>query len=345
MLDPRGRWFRVYARQVRQHPKFRALSVVELGAWLLLRSEAELRDDALFADRDEALLVLKRRAVPRASAVLSALIEARLFDETTNGVVVHDRKDHDRPNVEPEQQAHRRDHRRAEPEKSCEWCAEERWDRSVGTHGAWAPRDVVTTVDTSTVGGSGPSTVDSPQRQPQPQHTEAAPATEPQTTPHATELAGLPDEDDPVTVACRYLPNGGSMLSNADYRAAWDDLVRRFGSEWVLDEIPLAYDDLSLADRTKGWKFVKRTEMRLAERVRSEELARDKAEREAARRADAEHQRAIEAATPEQREQAAFQKAAIRIATSMRQPVPTEASEVRAFVLKHEPTFTVSVAP
>jgi hypothetical protein len=152
--------------------------------------------------------------------------------------------------------------------------------------------------------------------------------------------AGLPDYDDPVTVACRLLPNGGRMLGNAEYRAAWDDLVKRYGQEWVLDEIPLAYNAMPLADRTKGWEFFKQTEMRLAERTRAEELAAEKAKQRADRRADQAHQREIRQATPEQREQAAYQRAAIRIGLSRGIPTPTDASEVREFVMKHEPGFS-----
>ena len=53
-MSDKGRWFRVYARQVREHEKFRPMSALELGAWMALRSEAELRDKAMFADIDEA---------------------------------------------------------------------------------------------------------------------------------------------------------------------------------------------------------------------------------------------------------------------------------------------------
>lgn len=97
--DPRGRWFRVYARQVRQHPKFRDLNVTQLGAWLTLRAEAELRDSACFADRAEAILVLRRRGTPRPAAMLDGLVALVLFDVEEDGrVTVHDRADHDRPN-------------------------------------------------------------------------------------------------------------------------------------------------------------------------------------------------------------------------------------------------------
>ncbi len=60
-MSDKGRWFRVYALQLRDHPKFRSLTAVEIGAWTALRSEAELRAGAVIADRAEAILILKRR--------------------------------------------------------------------------------------------------------------------------------------------------------------------------------------------------------------------------------------------------------------------------------------------
>ena len=96
--DERGRWFRVYARSVRQHEKFRGMNLVELGAWMALRSEAELRDKAKFLDRDEAALVLRRRGGTRCLAMVDRMIEAGLFDLLEDGsIIVHDREDHDRP--------------------------------------------------------------------------------------------------------------------------------------------------------------------------------------------------------------------------------------------------------
>lgn len=97
MTDDRGRWFRVYPRMVKQHAKFRDLSGVELGAWTALRSECELRDGAAIDDQADAVLVLRRRRIPRPRAVLEGLVERRLFDVTSEGkLIVHDRDDHDR---------------------------------------------------------------------------------------------------------------------------------------------------------------------------------------------------------------------------------------------------------
>lgn len=98
MSDDRGRWFRVYPRMVKQHPKFRDLNGAELGSWMALRSECELRDGAALDDGAEAVLILRRRRVPRPRAVFDRLVELRLFDVTLEGkVLVHDRDDHDRP--------------------------------------------------------------------------------------------------------------------------------------------------------------------------------------------------------------------------------------------------------
>src|SRR5207244_12122193 len=49
--DPRGRWFRISARQIRRHPKFRGMTLTELGAWLELRVAIELKDGYLLDDR------------------------------------------------------------------------------------------------------------------------------------------------------------------------------------------------------------------------------------------------------------------------------------------------------
>lgn len=96
--DERGRWFRVYARQIRKHPKFDVLSLPELGAWLVLRSEAELRDGHALIDRDDAILVLRRRKVSRPAPLLDALLTIHLLDVQADGTItVHDREDHDRP--------------------------------------------------------------------------------------------------------------------------------------------------------------------------------------------------------------------------------------------------------
>jgi hypothetical protein len=92
---------------VRQHPKFRGLSAVQLGSWLVLRSEAELRDGHCFADRADALTALRRRHTASAARMLDGLIALTLFDVQDDGsITVHDRSDHDRqsfPSDDPDE--------------------------------------------------------------------------------------------------------------------------------------------------------------------------------------------------------------------------------------------------
>lgn len=96
--DPRGTWFRVYSRAVRQHVKFRDLTLSELGAWLVLRSEADLMQADRFADRREALLLLSRHEdVNPSGTALEKLLAVGLLDELPDGgIAIHDLADHHR---------------------------------------------------------------------------------------------------------------------------------------------------------------------------------------------------------------------------------------------------------
>ena len=222
--DPRGRWFRVYARQVRQHPKFRRLTYAELGAWTELRAAAEMLDGEPFVDRADALLVLQRREKSRTKCtrLLDRLVDVRLLDEDDRGVGIHDLEDHDRgAALDPGQQQHRRDHRRVEPTPGCEWCGIERWDRSAGTNGMWLPRGV---------------DVDSPRGPAKPSLAteERSLATE-STPPRGPMLQAseLPSESDSATLACRQLFDSGKWLGDREYVAAWEDMDRRYSAAWV----------------------------------------------------------------------------------------------------------------
>jgi hypothetical protein len=319
--DPRGRWFRVYPRQVRQHDKFRSMTAAELGSWLALRSEAELRDGFVIADRDEALLILRRRHTPKPREMLDTMLGLHLFDELADGsIAVHDRDDHDRPRYPSDDPEEVRRRKQAER------------DRKRGGDGGHevTTRDALVTRDSHE-----PRARDSQQSQ----HADTAFSLQP--AEPAPDPAGLPTADDPVTEACRLLPNGGRMLGDADYRAAFDDMVRRFSAEWVNEALTPAY--AWLVEQGKGirpWDLKRRVEWILAERVRAEEVAAAKRQSRRNGHADAEHRRRVAAATPEQREQAAYQKRAISLGLSMKVEVPTDPAEVRAFVLKHEPGFT-----
>lgn len=323
-MSDKGRWFRIYPRQVGEHDKFRDLTAVELGAWTALRCEAELRDRAVIRDRAEAVLILRRRKVTRPAATLDRLVALRLFDVDEAGrLTVHDRADHDHEEQPVEQRTHRRDHRRVEPEPDCEWCAQEKWDRSAAPHGAWSPR----TVD---VGGNVDSPhsvdVDNPREQTQPQPT--APATEAEST-------GLPGEADSATAACRMFVNGGRWLGDSEYVAAWDELDRNFSTAWVALNIQPAYTDLHTRNpKVKPWDLLRSVELRCAERARSEEREREHAAADAAR-AEATRQRVeAESATEEEKERASIIRRAIGLWIKKRptEPVPTDFDELAGWL-------------
>ena len=240
MTDDRGRWFRVYPRSIEDHPKFRPLNGVELGAWTALRSAAELRDRAMFVDRDEAVLILKRRRIARPATVLDSLIRRRLFDEDDQGRIhVHDRDDHDRSELSPEQQTHRRNHRRSEPTEGCPFCLIERWDRSIGAYGGWTPVDVGGDVDYSTSVDGG-----------LPQHAEPAPANSQQPAAPATDSTPLTlidnDEPDGYLEACRLLTY---FPKNDEFREEMTALDQEFGAEQVIDVLGQVYSQAVLGGK------------------------------------------------------------------------------------------------
>lgn len=332
-MTDKGRWFRVYPRQVGEHDKFRDLTAVELGAWLALRCEAELRDRAIIRDRAEAVLILRRRKVARPSATLDRLLALRLFDVDEAGrIAVHDRSDHDHEDQTAEQRTHRRDHRRVEPEPFCTWCLIEKWDRSVSPHGAWVARDVDVGGD---VDSPQPWNVDSPSRQTQPQRT--APATEAESTPRGPD--GLPGEADSATAACRMFLNGGRWLGDAEYVAAWDELDRTYSAAWVQPNIQPAYADLHVrSPKVKPWDLLRAVEMRCAERARSEEREREHAAADAAR-AEAERLRKkAESATEEDKRRASITRRAIGLWIKQRptEPVPTDFDELESWLTANE---------
>lgn len=146
----------------------------------------------------------------------------------------------------------------------------------------------------------------------------------------------LPNEGDAATIAARIMPGGGRWLSDREWVDAWDDLDRRFGS-WVGAEIQPTYSELSRLGRVKGWDLVKRVELRLAERVRADDLAKEKARQEADRQQAEAEQRRIDEATPEERKRAALYRKAIGLAVKAGLTVPTDPAELQAFVDKHSP--------
>jgi hypothetical protein len=326
-MSDKGRWFRIYPRQVGEHDKFRDLTAVELGAWTALRCEAELRDQATIRDRAEAVLILRRRKVTRPAATLDRLVALRLFDVDDAGrIAVHDRSDHDQEEHSPEQRSHRRDHRRVEPEPGCEWCVTEKWDRSASPHGAWVARGV-------DVGGNVDSPhsvdVDSPSKQPQPQPT--APATDAEST-------GLPSEADSATAACRLFVNGGRWLGDSEYVTAWDELDRSYSPEWVKPAIQPAFTDLHARNpKVKPWDLLRAVELRCAERARSEEREREHAAADAARAEAHRLREKAESASEEEKERASIVRRAIGLWIKKRpkEPVPTDFDELREWLTQN----------
>lgn len=316
--DPRGRWFRVYSRQVRQHPKFRDLNVTELGVWLALRAEADLRTDAAFADEADALFILRRRKTPKPAAMLERMVDLRLFDRHEDGsIAVHDRDENDRqtyPSDDPEETRRRKAEERARKAKNRD-----------GAESRTESRDVTNGHEPHAHAPSQPAS------SPQPPTNSRQPAD----APAGEILTDLPDESDPVTEACRLLPNGGQWLSDLDYRKAWDDLVRRFGDEWVLEALKLGYQSCLKRGRVRPWDLKRMTEWHLAQRNRADELAAEKAEKERIRAEAEAHQRALEEAAPEIQERAKLQQQAIRLGIELGLVVPTDPDEVRKFVMKY----------
>ncbi len=146
----------------------------------------------------------------------------------------------------------------------------------------------------------------------------------------------LPEADDPVTLACRMLPDGGRWLTDREYVAAWEDLVHRF-NDWVAEEIGPGYQDLlaSGATRVKAWDLKRAVEWRLAERNREHDLA-DAEQRRAAQKALNGH--GAKKMTSEQLEQSDLARRAVRLwmAGPKGDKVPEELGELRQWVEKRE---------
>ena len=146
----------------------------------------------------------------------------------------------------------------------------------------------------------------------------------------------LPGETDSATLACRWLLDGGRWLGDREYVAAWDDMDRRYGSAWVQAEIQPAYTAcMAKRDKVWAWDLKRMVELRCAERSRAEDRERAEAHHRREQELSEQHRRAIEAATPEQREQAKLQQQAIRIGLKLGIQVPTDPEEVQKFVMKH----------
>lgn len=311
----RGRWFRVYARSVEEHEKFRHLTAVELGAWTALRSAAELRDRAVIRDRAEAVLVLRRRRVPRPASVLDRLIELRLFEQDEGGrIIVHDRSDHDRPKAPSD-----------DPDK-----VRERVRRHRESKGNEDGNEAVTN-------GNENETI---------AHARAPNAGAGAASDSASDSEGGFGGDEADDESDEDTPEGWDA---PDAIVAYNDVTQRWPSEKVIEwlnrlsndhpEEAIA-DELAkcYADDPNLGTLLSRTDAALKldqhRRNKADERARSKAQA----KAEAPHRQREREATPEEREQAAFQKQAIRLGLQRGLPVPTDPDDVRKFVMKYGAT-------
>lgn len=298
MSDNRGRWFRVYAMQVRDHDKFRALSVVELGAWSALRSEAELRVGHVIADRAEAVVILKRRRCPRAGAVLDELIARRLFDVDPSGrITVHDREDHDRPRFPSDDP----DETRRRKQKS-------RQSRLVTQEGHDTHARALLGLGADSVSASGSD----------------------EDSGSSVETArAVPDGWDAPDAVVAYHDVTGRMPS--DTIIDWlnrlsndhpeEAIAATLAAQWATDPNP----------RT----LMSRTENALKLDVHRRTKAEERARSAAMAKALEPHVKREREATPEEREQAELQRQAIRIGFTRKLEVPTDPAEVRKFVMRY----------
>lgn len=303
--DPRGRWFRVYARQVRQHPKFRDLNVTQLGAWLVLRAEAELRDGECFTDRAEALLILRRRHTPRPAGMLDGLVALTLFDVLEDGrITVHDRADHDRQPYPSD-----------DPEKVRERVRRHRSKDSGNESGN----------DHETTGNESGN--ESPRAH---AHSGAVAGADSESVSVGND-AGARDEDDELlsdsvvayhSMTGKY-PKAGVIkwLNQLSDDHPEEAIVQVMADEYRKD------DDVST--------LIGRTETALKLDSHRREKRDKKAQADYLANLNAPHIKREREATPEEREQAKLQQQAIRIGLSMGVEVPTDPAEVRKFVMKH----------
>jgi len=295
--DPRGRWFRVYARMVGHHRKFRDLSAVELGSWTALRSECELRDGHLLTDKADARLILRRRHVPAAAKVLDRLIELHLFDVAEDGSVsVHDREDHDRPpypSDDPEKVRERVNRHRESKRNEDVTSGNEKVTTPVRARSGAGAGDPSLSVPGEGSGERVPEGWDNPD-----------------VVVAWNNITGRYPSDR----VCDWL----NRLSNDHPEEA---IIRLLAEQWASEPNPR-----TLLSRTEN-------ELKLDahRRNRAEESARNLARM----KAEEPHRRREAEATPEEIERARLQRQAISIGLHRGLPVPTDPREIRKFVMKH----------
>jgi hypothetical protein len=302
--DPRGRWFRVYARMVRQHPKFRGLNGFQLGAWLVLRSEAELRDGYCFVDRTDAIAALRRRHIASAGRMLDGLIALALFDIEDDGTItVHDRSDHDRqsfPSDDPDEVRKRVErHRRKKAGNDSNESVTNGNDKETtpvrAPSGAGAVSEVPTLEEDS----------------------------------RARDDAELPVGWDAPDAVIAYHEVTGRYPSEKVIE--W---LNRLSNDHPEEAIAQVLAEEYLDDNNLG-TLLSRTDTALKLDQHRRNKADQRARAQALAKAEAPHREREREATPEEREQAKLQQQAIRIGLTKGLMVPTDPTEVRKFVMKH----------
>lgn len=300
--DPRGGWFRVYSRQIVHHPKFRALSHAEVGAWLDIRAAVDMLGGEPLPDRTEAILRLRRRT-KNPSRLLDRLIEVRLLDVLDDGSIgIHDLDEHDRryPSDAPE-----------------------RVKQRVQKHRSEKRNDVTSRKRNED------------ETKPTRARLEAEADTEAEAEPDAPR--GLPSSDDPLTIVCE-LVMSSAPIDDKEFRAKVDGQTRRFGKEWTTAAYRQAAQDmLSEGKRPRQWDLSRLAEVHLAGWTRAEELRQIEAQHRREEEERAARAAAVEELTPEERERQELMRRAVGVWVrgGRRGKVPEEIEELRTWLAQN----------
>lgn len=168
-----------------------------------------------------------------------------------------------------------------------------------------------------------------------------------QATPTSTQLTStqlrsvpfdddvLPNETDSATIAARALIDGGRWLGDREWVTAFDEMDRRYTSEWVQAEIqPAVQAVMERTGKVRGWDLRRMVELRCAEKSRAETIERQNGIAEANRLEAERLRQQAEAATPEQRHRADVMRRAIRLWREKQpgEPIPTSFDELSAWL-------------
>lgn len=298
--DERGRWFRVYARQIEEHAKFRDLTGVEIGAWTSLRAAAELRDRAIIRDRAEAVVVLRRRKIPRPALVLDRLIELHLFDVDEAGrISVHDRKDHDRPEYPSDDPEKVRERVAKHRQKGGNDSGNDSLPNSNDTHaGALLGLGADSVSLSDSEGGLG-------------------------------ETDEIPEGWDAPDAIVAYNSVTGRWPSEKVI-----DWLNRMSNDHPDEAIAAMLAKCYAGDPNLG-TLLSRTDAALKLDMHRRSKADERARAKAQEKIEEPFRKQEREATPEERERAKLQQQAIRLGLRLNLAVPTDPEEVRKFVMKH----------